>query len=437
MVYDSGRGEVFVTSQDNTTSVISDSTNSVVAVLKSPGQLGSIAYDSAKSELWMIDSYNTGPSLGIPGNSFDVISDSNYSRLGGIGLMTSGDLVYDSAKSEIFLTDACGFHSNLPPNDLLIFNDNSYTPTAQVTVGNSPSLLAYDSGKGEIFVADTGYCNGGRYHPENNVTIVSDSTDRVVGTVNLAPQVPGQITGIAYDSGKGEIFLTVSRQACDNPGPNCMPSSVAVISDATNSVVATVSLGQMPFSPLLSIAYDSAKGEVLVAGINRTTILSTPTSPSITTFFDTLVAISDSSNTIVNSFNLGNLAGCCQVSEGPSKVLYDPVKGEAFVGDGDNGVITIIPDSVNSYTSTATVVATGGSGNQTGVTTGITSDSTGTSSSTSPSAPVQVITIAKSPASGGNLLDIILSMYPLLAVAAVVIIGLAVFVRRRRRPKAR
>ncbi len=61
-------------------------------------------------------------------------------------------------------------------------------------------------------------------------------------TVGTAPY------GVAYDSGKGEIFVT-----------NLGADSVSVISDSTNAVVATVTVGNYPDS----VAYDSGKGEIL------------------------------------------------------------------------------------------------------------------------------------------------------------------------------
>ena len=57
----------------------------------------------------------------------------------------------------------------------------------------------------------------------------------------------------AYDSGKGEVFVT-----------NAGSDTVSVISDKTNAVIATV---PMRFSPY-AIAYDSAKGEIFVANGN-------------------------------------------------------------------------------------------------------------------------------------------------------------------------
>jgi YVTN family beta-propeller protein len=78
------------------------------------------------------------------------------------------------------------------------------------------------------------------------VSVISDRTNQAIAniTVGKSPY------GVAYDSGKGEVFMA-------NHGSN----SVSVISDSSNSVVATVNVGNDPFG----LAYDSAKGEVFVA----------------------------------------------------------------------------------------------------------------------------------------------------------------------------
>ena len=62
---------------------------------------------------------------------------------------------------------------------------------------SGPVSVAYDSGKGEIFVTN----NGG-----NNVSVISDSSNRVVASipVGYAPD------GVAYDSGKGVCY----RESC-------------------------------------------------------------------------------------------------------------------------------------------------------------------------------------------------------------------------------
>src|SRR5713226_4342921 len=66
--------------------------------------------------------------------------------------------------------------------------------TVALPAGGVPYYAAYDSGKGEIFVANNG---------NNTVTVISDASNAVVATVNVGtgPQ------GVAYDSAKGEVFV--------------------------------------------------------------------------------------------------------------------------------------------------------------------------------------------------------------------------------------
>ncbi len=89
---------------------------------------------------------------------------------------------------------------------------------ATVTVGIDPEGVAYDSGKGEIFVANAG---------SNTVSVISDSTNAAVANVTVG----NRPAGVAYDSGKGEIFVA-----------NYLSNTVSVISDSTNTVVATVTV---------------------------------------------------------------------------------------------------------------------------------------------------------------------------------------------------
>ena len=76
-----------------------------------------------------------------------------------------------------------------------------------ITVGTGPNGVAYDSGKGEVFVTNSG---------AGTVSVISDRTNNVIATVPLGEN-PG---GIAYDSGKGKIFVT-----------NAEGNTVSVISD--------------------------------------------------------------------------------------------------------------------------------------------------------------------------------------------------------------
>jgi YVTN family beta-propeller protein len=87
----------------------------------------------------------------------------------------------------------------------------------------------------------------------NNVSVVSDATNSSVATipVGIDPQ------GVAFDSGKAEIFVA-------NGGSN----NVTVVNAATNQVLANLPTGSNPWG----VAYDRAKGEVFVTNFNSSDV---------------------------------------------------------------------------------------------------------------------------------------------------------------------
>src|SRR2546426_356272 len=148
---------------------------------------------------------------------------------------------YDSGKGEVFVANL-----GTPPVAGLVsvISDATNAVVASVAVGAGPFAVAYDSGKGEGFVAKGG---------SNNVTVISDATNAVVATIRVGA-VP---FAVAYDGGKGEVFVA-------NAGSN----NVTVISDATNAVVANVPVGSSP----QGVAYDGGKGEVFVTNVHSNNV---------------------------------------------------------------------------------------------------------------------------------------------------------------------
>jgi len=103
---------------------------------------------------------------------------------------------------------------------------------------------------------------------------------------------------LAYDSLRGEVFVTRGGNA------------VSVISDATNTVIANVSV-----SGPWALAYDSSKGEVFVANDNRTVFV-----------------ISDANDMVVATVKVGIA---------PVALTYDSLRSEVFVGSTGNTVYVI------------------------------------------------------------------------------------------------
>jgi YVTN family beta-propeller protein len=79
-----------------------------------------------------------------------------------------------------------------------------------VVLGDHPYGVGYDSGAGQVIVAN-------QY--SNDVSVFTDATNTVVATV----EVGNYPVWVVYDSAKGEIFI-----------PNLLSVTVSVISDGTS-----------------------------------------------------------------------------------------------------------------------------------------------------------------------------------------------------------
>src|SRR3989442_10811946 len=66
---------------------------------------------------------------------------------------------------------------------------------ATVPVGSNPSSIAFDSSKGQVFVAN---------YNDSTVSVISDATNTIVATVTVG-RFP---RGVAYDFSRGEVFVT-------------------------------------------------------------------------------------------------------------------------------------------------------------------------------------------------------------------------------------
>ena len=355
VAYDSALGEIFVSSDvaSGTVSVISDTTNAVVATVAVGGYPFGLAYDPSKGEIFVT---NAGSAFyGING-TVSVVSDSTNTVVATVTAVNYPyGVAYDASKGEIFV-------ANEGDATVSVISDSNNVAVGIFGVGEFPEGVAYDSGKSEIFVANNG---------DDNVSVISDSSafesPSPGATATSNPAItpsetfnydnssgksgPGVVgvgpdpIAIAYDAGKGEVFVS------DFSGP-----TISVIDCATNSIVTTIDvpgLNNPGFkeSPSPSgIAYDSVKGEVFVAN----------------EYGNCLTVISDSSNTVTATIDLGNDSVNKGIGLDPISVAYDSVKGEVFVVDigatttvGSNspsaGMVSVISDATNSVVATVAV----------------------------------------------------------------------------------
>ncbi len=174
--------------------------------------------------------------------------------------------------------------------------DAVHPHTTTVDVGSGPAAVAYDSGKGVVFVANS---------ESDSVSVINETMDTVISTISVGTDP----LAATYDSGKGEVFISNEKSA-----------NVSVINDTSDTVVQTIAVAGYP----LFSAYDGAKGEIFVTN-DQTSV----------------AVISDATNTVVDTIAVGNIS---------SGAGYDPTLGEVFTSNGDDGTVDVISAATNLVT---------------------------------------------------------------------------------------
>ncbi|MCI4343566.1 MAG: hypothetical protein L3J92_05580 [Thermoplasmata archaeon] len=223
----------------------------------------------------------------------------------GVGINPTG-VAYDSGKGEIFVT-------NYGSNNVSVINSTTDTYVGSVPVEYGPFAAAYDAAKGEVFVADWASAN---------VSVIDDSTNTIVRSV----PVGNSPYAIAYDSAKGEMFVT-----------NRAAYNLSVINDTTYAVT-TITLpvilttgGPVADIPLF-VAYDGARGEVFLtaAEANASDLVS-----------DHVLVYNDTNDSLVADFAVGSYSA-------DDAAVYDSGQGEVFVTDAALGTVVVVSDATNA-----------------------------------------------------------------------------------------
>jgi len=130
--------------------------------------------------------------------------------------------------------------------DVYVISAKTNAVTNTIPIGGIPGVEVYDSVKGEIFVANSVWNSSAQNNYSHVIEVISDGNNKISATINLPISISAG--PMAYNPDKGEIYI--------NEG-----TSVAIISDKTNSVVGTVNTnGNGAASG--GIAYDSGTNAV-------------------------------------------------------------------------------------------------------------------------------------------------------------------------------
>ncbi len=224
IVYDPSKGELFVANEySDSVSVISDSSDAVVANVSVGALPLGLAYDPANGEVFVANM--------LAGGSVSVISDSTNTVIAAVsGVGYPNALAYDTSKGEVFVTDPEG-------GNVYVISGATNAVVASIKVGSFPFGITYDSSAREMFVVN---------QASSSLSVISDSTNSVVATV----KVRSQPVGVVYDPAKGEIFVSSEPSYVGYP-----PSgSISAISYSSIPIRGTLWLRIVGLATLAAVA---------------------------------------------------------------------------------------------------------------------------------------------------------------------------------------
>ena len=235
IAFDPANGYMYVTdSLANTISVVDTSTNTIVATIPSGVVFpNDIAFDPANGYLYVIGA--------LSGNQVSLIAASNNKLVGNI---TFGNYYYPDAitydPANTFMYVSYTFSANISA-----LNSSTNKLQANITLKNilRVTTIAFDQSNNYICAVAYNINTG-----LSNLYEINTSTGSVVGNVSVGYNY---LPAVAYDPASNDLYVT-----------NGYPGNLTIVSGSTNKVLGNVTLHNGP----ADIAYDSTNDRVYVSG---------------------------------------------------------------------------------------------------------------------------------------------------------------------------
>jgi YVTN family beta-propeller protein len=255
------------------------------------------------------------------------------------------DDIYDSGRGEVFIANTYEYSTCSPSclaSNVSVLSDASNSVVANVSLETPVSSMTYDSGTGQIFAA------GG-----TSVTVISDRTDQIVAVV----PVGSAPTALSWDAQMGEVFVV-----------NENTNNVSVINTTRDAVVADIPVGQGP----TGAAFDSGRDDLFVANYDsfNVSVISGATNTVVATVgladhpgpivYDSgtgQVFVSVGGNISVISDVNDQIVDTVPVSFTPEALTYDAGSAELFAADTDSNNVTIISDASHEVAASIPIAA--------------------------------------------------------------------------------
>ncbi|MDG6905694.1 MAG: hypothetical protein JRN20_07920 [Nitrososphaerota archaeon] len=365
LAYNPSNSNIYVSSYNGFVYEISNTTNEIIGTIGFGVNVTSMAYDQSNNEVYFATL--SGSIIVLSGSTGDVVSEIPLCSQYGCEAYVD-TLLYDPANGNVYALALNGGNSKALYGvyDLLVIDGSTNKVTTAIGFGSeyislfsgSPPTMALDSTNGQIYIPDV--CTSSS---TCGVGIVDTTTNTFTGTIitNGGTSLSvGGVGGLVYDPANGYLYVpdvyenavfainvatdtVVSRIATTSgfdPDELALDSStgniyvgsyyyggISVIDGSTNAIFTTVSTK----TNILSLAFDSASGEIYASGNGN---------------FVTVV--NGATNTITTTINVNITSS--EFSYGTSAVLFDPTNADLYVADG--------PPSINAFISIISTVAT-------------------------------------------------------------------------------
>ena len=251
-------------------SVIDASTNRVVAMIRLDSNPGPLLYNPFNHHVYVTSA-----------SGVNVIDETSNKLLTTIPLNNVGALAYNPSNHNVYVS---GWQT------IWIIESSTNKVTGQFS-GVSGFNLAFDSNKSYLYASDD-YAN--------TVQVVNTLTGKLIKSVPVCQWCDP--SGMAFNPMNGRIYLA-----------NFGMGKVSVISDTTNNIVATITVGSNPFGAL----YDPLNQKVYISDYSSAV----------------LSKIDPATNTVIANLSAGN---------GPWNIALDTVNGLLYITNLGSNTVTVI-----------------------------------------------------------------------------------------------
>lgn len=300
--YDAGNGLVYVANMlSDNVSVLDPATEQPLTSISVGIWPVGVAVDATTDEVYVTNSWYNGLNPSLSADSVSVIDTTTNRTVATIpvGEIPEG-IAVDAAAGEVFV-------ANSESNNVSVIATATLTVRHTLPVGSLPTGIAFDPLNGVVYTANFGSLN---------VTAIATNPLGVVGAIATAI-LPG---ALAVDPADGNLFVA-------NGAP--LASSVEVVNESTDQIVAQVPTGVEPGGIVQGIAVDPDNGEVYVAN----------------TLSDSVTVIAGTTLQVVATVAVGGY---------PSGIAVDPATGDVFVTDRDSNELSVIDGTTNTLSTTIT-----------------------------------------------------------------------------------